>query len=97
MTQEETDKIFYAITSNGCRDMDEIRFNQAVNEVLELVKNCSIPDVSSSFLTNYSYYAENEGTAKTFKNTVTEKWYYENELCDVIGIKNIEKIKSNCC
>ena len=45
MTQEETDKIFYAITSNGCRYMDEIRFNQAVNEALEVVKNCSIPDV----------------------------------------------------
>ena len=45
MTQEETDKIFYSITSNGCRDMDEIRFNQAVNEALEVVKSCSIPDV----------------------------------------------------
>ena len=45
MTQEETDKIFYAITSNGCRDMDEIRFNQAVNEALDIVKNCSIPNV----------------------------------------------------
>ena len=47
MTQEETDKIFYAITSNGCRDMDKIRFNQAVNEALQIVKNCSIPDVSA--------------------------------------------------
>jgi len=34
LTLEQTDKIFNTITSNGCREMDEIRFNQAVNEVL---------------------------------------------------------------
>lgn len=32
--QETTDKLFNAITSNGCREIDEIRFNQAVNEAL---------------------------------------------------------------
>jgi len=30
--QKETDKIFRSITSNGCREMDEIRFHQGVNE-----------------------------------------------------------------
>ena len=35
MTQKETDKIFNVITSNGCREMDEVRFNQAVNEIIE--------------------------------------------------------------
>lgn len=52
MTQEETDRIFYAITSNGCRDMDEKRFNQAVNEVLEVVKNCSIHGVMHLYFMN---------------------------------------------
>ena len=35
MTQKETDKIFNRITSNGCREMCEIRFHQAVNEIFE--------------------------------------------------------------
>jgi len=34
MTKSETDKIFNAITSNGCREMDEVRFHQAVNEAI---------------------------------------------------------------
>jgi hypothetical protein len=34
LTQEETDKTFKLITSNGCREMEEIRFNQAVNEII---------------------------------------------------------------
>ena len=34
MTKSETDKIFNAITSNGCREMDELRFHQAVNEAI---------------------------------------------------------------
>lgn len=38
MTQEETDRIFDAITSNGCREMDEVRFHQAVNEALKLIQ-----------------------------------------------------------
>lgn len=36
MNQHETDKIFNTITSNGCREMDEVRFNQAINEILHI-------------------------------------------------------------
>ena len=34
MKAKEIDKIFNRITSNGCREMTEVRFRQAVNEVL---------------------------------------------------------------
>lgn len=34
MTIEETNKIFNTITSNGCREMNEVRFHQAVNEAI---------------------------------------------------------------
>lgn len=39
MSQEETDKLFNTITSNGCREMDEVRFHQAVNEALQNSKH----------------------------------------------------------
>ena len=35
MTQEETDKLFDKITSNGCREMEKTRFHQAINETIE--------------------------------------------------------------
>ena len=47
------------------------------------------------YLNELLYYKENEGTAKTFRNIRTEKWYYEAELAEIIGIKNIDKLKSN--
>ena len=34
MNREQTDKVFHRITSNGCREMEEERFNQAVNEAI---------------------------------------------------------------
>lgn len=34
ITIEETNKIFNTITSNGCREMNEVRFHQAVNEAV---------------------------------------------------------------
>ena len=46
MEKEQTDKIFNTITSNGCREMNEVRFHQAVNEIdmqlRKLVKNENI-------------------------------------------------------
>ena len=38
MNKEITDKVFNTITSNGCRDMEEVRFHQAVNEVIQMIK-----------------------------------------------------------
>lgn len=35
MTKETIDQVFNAITANGMRDMDEIRFHQAANELIE--------------------------------------------------------------
>lgn len=34
LSKEKTDRLFAVITSNGCREMEETRFHQAVNEVL---------------------------------------------------------------
>ncbi len=34
MTEEQTNPVFNRITANGCREMDEVRFNQAVNEII---------------------------------------------------------------
>ena len=35
MTKQQTDELFNTITSNGCREMNQERFHQAVNEALE--------------------------------------------------------------
>ena len=35
LTKEQTDQIFNTITSNGCREMEENRFHQAVNEAIQ--------------------------------------------------------------
>ena len=48
LNKEETDKIYQTITANGCREMNEERFYQAVNEAL------SIANVVGSY-NNYSY------------------------------------------
>lgn len=49
LSQEETDRTFMLITSNGCREMEEIRFNQAVNEAI--LNN--IGNFEKSFRKNY--------------------------------------------
>ena len=36
MNKKETDELYYKITSNGCREMDEDRFYQAVNEAINI-------------------------------------------------------------
>lgn len=46
-------------------------------------------------LNNILYYKENEGTAKTFRDILTEKWYYESELIEVIGVDNVNNLKLN--
>jgi hypothetical protein len=38
LNKEQTDQIYYVITANGCRDMDEVRFHQAVNEALMIAE-----------------------------------------------------------
>jgi hypothetical protein len=35
-TKEQTDRVFNVVTVNGCREMEEDRFHQAVNEVVEI-------------------------------------------------------------
>lgn len=39
MNREKTDKIYNSITSNGCREMDEERLHQAVNDCIADVRN----------------------------------------------------------
>ncbi len=48
-----------------------------------------------NLLKDIFYHKENEGIAKTFRNIMIDKWYHESELAKIIGIKNIEAIKSN--
>ena len=36
LSKEETDRLFAVITSNGCREMEETRFHQAVNEAIRI-------------------------------------------------------------
>ena len=64
MKKEQTDKIFNTITSNGCREMNEVRFHQAVNEIdMQLRK-----------------FTKNEGIMKTRdlrKQYQEEKGYFE--------------------
>ena len=36
LTKEQTDKLFNTITSNGCSEMEEDRFHQAVNEAINI-------------------------------------------------------------
>jgi len=75
MTQKETDVLFNAITSNGCRDMDEVRFHQAINEAMQaklsetplsevntkhLYKG--FPDMAAVIDDNFEAMAESEGT-----------------------------------
>ena len=61
----------------------------------EVVKNNVVLDgVSVSLLEMYIYHEENEGSSRVFRNVVTEKWYYEDELRIVIGNPNIEAIKN---
>ena len=45
LTQEQTNRIFNTITSNGCREMEEDRFNQAVNEAIEQLVMPKIADI----------------------------------------------------
>ena len=83
MEREKVITLLRLVKENG------LKIDIAADEI------CSLFSVSGSFLKNYQYYPENEGIAKTFRNVVTEKWYYESELCDVIGITNVEYLKSN--
>lgn len=36
LSKEETDRLFAVITSNGCREMEETRFHQGVNEAIRI-------------------------------------------------------------
>jgi hypothetical protein len=75
--------------------------NDRIKEVRDFIndlksKALNIQNVSPCcYLNELLYYKENEGTAKTFRNIRTEKWYYEAELAEIIGKKNIDRLKSN--
>jgi hypothetical protein len=44
MTKEETDALFMLHTCNGCREMEEDRFHDAVNCAIEKEKQCFYKD-----------------------------------------------------
>jgi hypothetical protein len=43
LTKEQTDKLFNTITANGCREMEEDRFYQAVNEAIHISSQLEPP------------------------------------------------------
>ena len=45
LTQERTDKLFNTITANGCREMEEDRFHQAVNEAISISNRLVKPEI----------------------------------------------------
>ena len=45
------------------------------------------------YLDQLSYHKENEGHSKTFRNLRNNKWYFESELGEIIGWRNIEILK----
>ena len=48
LTQERTDKLFNTITANGCRDMEEDRFHQAVNEAISISNRLVKPEIADT-------------------------------------------------
>ena len=49
ITIEETNKIFNTITSNGCREMNEVRFYQAVNEAISSIDKSACETLQKRF------------------------------------------------
>ena len=58
------------------------KFNQSVNDLL-------LHDVSGIF----TYHQEREEFGKVWKNEITNKWYYDDELSEIIGWSLLEKLK----
>jgi len=48
LTQERTDKLFNIITANGCREMEEDRFHQAVNEAISISNRLVKPEIADT-------------------------------------------------
>ena len=60
MTQEQTDKIYDRMTCNECREMNKIRFHQAVNEAFnERIKQFNITDIDQPIFTHTKAFEEN--------------------------------------
>ena len=59
MTAKETDKIFDIITSNSCREMTKIRFNQAINEILNQHTNSKLNTIIKLMNKKKKSYAHN--------------------------------------
>ena len=74
-----------------------LKYITKLEEELESTKpvNVDLADISPCYLNEILYYKENEGTAKPFRNIRTEKWYTETELAEIIGIKNVDALKTN--
>jgi len=41
----------------------------------------------------FAYHPENEEVGRVFRNTITNKWYYDEGLAEIIGWSNVEKLK----
>lgn len=70
MTKEETDNHFNKVTANGCREMDDHAFNQAVNEIIteKLMKITKDLTSFSSDLFNEGYYAWSDSLDEIIDN-----------------------------
>lgn len=64
------------------------------DEVVAMIKEKITDSSGSIMMSSFFYHKENEGTAKTFRNLATNRWYSEDEVHDLFGVKNTDWIKS---
>jgi hypothetical protein len=89
LTKEQTDKIFNVNTSNGCREMGEDRFHQAVNEAINF-SNQGQAEVKSEIaeMTIDELYAEYE---RNLEMTLSERDKMVFRYAYLIGKNNLDK------
>jgi len=73
--------LMFAAMYNATKRMEEATSNEPA---------LNIDLVSDLFI----YHKENEEVGKVFRNTITDKWYYSEELAEIIGWANVHKLES---
>jgi hypothetical protein len=78
-------------TDTACKQNYEMEKGilAVVEYVLNQVVKLPIDIVSGMF----AYHPENEEVGRVFRNTITNKWYYDEGLAEIIGWSNVEKLK----
>jgi len=77
-------------TSEGVRKATTSAKLVAARQTLNELNSLRLDFVSDLFF----YHKENEEVGKVFRNTITDKWYYSEELAEIIGWANVHKLES---